>query len=276
MDSEILIYETSDIDCSFEPLDNQLPTGSEGAKSRPKQKSYRKKVESAWTHEYILKLIEEVEARRSLWDAGCAEYKLPKYNLWQEVADIIQVSVNDCKGKWTNLRTSFNCNLEKFRKKKSGQGTDEQFQIVWRYFKPMMFLETTKVRQATQSISSMQLNSATTDESTVDELGFSDELASISPCTFGKKRSRQSTATTSSTPSSNVNLKEMALEALQSLRSADSQPKDACTVFGEYVAAELRNLSPEQASFARAKLRRSLIDILDEAALIVPQQQNQE
>ncbi|XP_065354662.1 pickpocket protein 19-like [Calliphora vicina] len=30
---------------------------------------------------------EEVEARRSLWDAGGAEYKLLKYNLWQEVAE---------------------------------------------------------------------------------------------------------------------------------------------------------------------------------------------
>ncbi|KNC23375.1 hypothetical protein FF38_00883 [Lucilia cuprina] len=45
--------------------------------------------ETSWSHENILKLIQEVETRRSLWDVGYAEYKLHKDNLWQEVADAI-------------------------------------------------------------------------------------------------------------------------------------------------------------------------------------------
>lgn len=150
------------IETTFQPIEtssvSQSPTGSQVAKKpKSKQKSYRKRVETAWSHENILKLIQEVEIRRSLWDAGCAEYKLPKESLWQEVADAIPASINDCKGKWTNLRTSFNSNLDKYRKKKSGQGTDESISISWKYFKPMIFLETNKVRQSTQSTTSMEL-----------------------------------------------------------------------------------------------------------------------
>lgn len=123
--------------------------------TKPKKKNYRKKVETSWSHEHILKLIEEVESRRSLWDIGCAEYKQHKDFVWQEVADSISVILNDCKAKWINLRTTFNCNVNKCQKKKSGQGTDELVSITWKYFKPMMFLENNKIRQSTQSTSSM-------------------------------------------------------------------------------------------------------------------------
>ncbi|XP_065361480.1 uncharacterized protein LOC135955107 [Calliphora vicina] len=277
----MMFLETEMFESRFQsnelPFLDQSPKQSDAAKkTRRKKKSYRKKVESVWTHKDIMKLIEEVKGRRSLWDVGCAEYKLPKENLWQEVADSIPVSINDCKGKWANIRITFNRNLQKLQRKESGQGADEEFQIAWRYFKPMMFLETTKIRHDTESISTMQVKSEITDESIADEFGFSDELTSISSCPFGNKRSRNSTPTISSTPSSNVDIKEMAFEAPLSLPSAYTQSKDASTALGEYIAAELRNLPPEQASFARAKLRRSLNDILDEAALMVPQHQNQQ
>lgn len=119
------------------------------------------------------------------------------------------------------------------------------------------------------TISIFLQKSETTDESIQDEFGFSDELASFSSCPYENKHSQKSTPTTSPTPSSSVDIKEMAIEARQSLRTFYSQPKDASTVFGEYIAAELRNLPPEQASFARAKLRRSLNEVLDEVALMV-------
>ncbi|XP_046805742.1 uncharacterized protein LOC111685068 isoform X1 [Lucilia cuprina] len=266
MDSDISL---TDIDfCNEHSVEATIQSSTDDCKKkRPKQKSYRKKVESVWTHDNIIRLIEEVEARRCLWDAGCPEYKLPKDMLWQEVADSVNMSFNDCKGKWANLRTTFNCNLEKLRKKKSGQRTDESFQIVWKYFKPVLFLEAAKVRQSTQSISSLQLESATTDASILCNIGLNDESKPS-----GQQRNRKRD-TTSSCSERKVDLKEMDIEALQSLQNSEPQTKDASTVFGEYIAAELRNLSTELAAIARAKLRRSLNDILDEVALIVPHQQ---
>ncbi|XP_046805743.1 uncharacterized protein LOC111685068 isoform X2 [Lucilia cuprina] len=253
MDSDISL---TDIDfCNEHSVEATIQSSTDDCKKkRPKQKSYRKKVESVWTHDNIIRLIEEVEARRCLWDAGCPEYKLPKDMLWQEVADSVNMSFNDCKGKWANLRTTFNCNLEKLRKKKSGQRTDESFQIVWKYFKPVLFLEAAK-------------ESATTDASILCNIGLNDESKPS-----GQQRNRKRD-TTSSCSERKVDLKEMDIEALQSLQNSEPQTKDASTVFGEYIAAELRNLSTELAAIARAKLRRSLNDILDEVALIVPHQQ---
>lgn len=122
-------------------------------KPRTKQKSYRKKVESNWSHESTIKLIGEVKKRRCLWDIGCEEYKLPKESVWQEVADAIPTSFNNCKGKWANLRTTFKSNLHKLRRKKPNQGgSEQQSDVHWRYFKPMMFLETIKVRQSTSTV----------------------------------------------------------------------------------------------------------------------------
>lgn len=123
-----------------------------------KKKSYKKKVESEWSQEDSYKLIKEVEARRVLWDAGCEEYRLPKPDEWQEIANALgRDSVNDCKGKWTNLRTTFKRKVAEIRIKKSGQGTDESYKTNWPYFKMMQFLEVNDELQATVSISSMQL-----------------------------------------------------------------------------------------------------------------------
>lgn len=69
--------------------------------------------------------------------------------------------------------------------------------------------------------------------------------------------------------SQSVNLKEMAVEALQAMRSNNSQPKDANTQICEYIASELRTLTSQNAAIARSKLRRSFADIIDELTLMV-------
>lgn len=124
---------------------------------KKEKKSYRKKVERVWSTDEILTLIREVEARKVLWDAGSDGFKLPKDSLWRQVADAIPAGVNDCKGKWTNLRTSFNSNLNKHRKKKSGQAANHATKITWQFFKPMLFLESNKVQQSSKSTTSMEL-----------------------------------------------------------------------------------------------------------------------
>lgn len=273
-------------------------TGNQAAKkpkvSRPKQKSYKKKVERTWTDDEIYRLIKEIEAQPVLWDMGIPEYKLPKDTVWQQVADVISASVNDCKGKWGNLRTTFNTNLSKYRKTKSGQGTDESCPITWKFFKAMMFLEASKVSQSTQSTSSMTLvtiliahtlfifqliflkllctfqASAIEDSSVLDE--FDVEIP-ISPLLQRQKRkaaSRPSSRASTISPSPSViskssetmQLKEMAVDAL---RSMSSQPKDKFGALAEYIAAELRSLTPKQAEYAKSKLNRAFSDIVDEA-----------
>lgn len=130
---------------------------NQNEKPKPKQKSYKKKPMGDWPSEEIHTLIKEVQGRRVLYDSSMPENKLPKTDLWQEVADVIGTSVDDCKGKWGYLRTTFNYNMNKYRQKKSGQGTDESNTITWQYFKAMLFLEACKVSHSSQSTSSMEL-----------------------------------------------------------------------------------------------------------------------
>lgn len=147
------ISRASSKSCSSSMSDSMDPPVSK--KSR---KQIRPKVQGEWTDDDVLILIKSVEQRRTLWDKGLTEYKLPKDSTWAEIAEIIgKHSSDDCKAKWNNLRVTFNINLAKYRSTKSGQATDEKTKIVWRYFNAMMFLESTDVRQSTPSTSSMHL-----------------------------------------------------------------------------------------------------------------------
>lgn len=54
--------------------------------------------------------------------------------------------------------------------------------------------------------------------------------------------------------------------AVNALRSMNQTPaKDKFGALGEYIAAELRSLTPQQAEYAKSKLSRSFNDIVDEA-----------
>lgn len=158
-DTTYLEDDNEATDPSFNPNGSQSTRSKQDAKNsnKTRQKSYKKKVERQWTDDDILKLIKEIEAHRVLWDFSDPRYKCSKEIVWQQVADAVSSNVNDCKGKWGNLRTSFNSNLVKYRKRKSGQGTDESFTVAWKFFQPMLFLEASKVGQATESTSNMHL-----------------------------------------------------------------------------------------------------------------------
>lgn len=148
-------------DAEYTPQHSQSLTQSQAAK-KPKKKPNRTKVTIPWGEEEKSKLIKAIEERRCLWDKSTPEYKLPKVMPWQEVADIMaredyNVNVEQCKALWTNLRVTFNTNLNKYRSKKSGQGADESVDIVWKHLKSMLFLEASNVRDSTTSTSSMPL-----------------------------------------------------------------------------------------------------------------------
>lgn len=68
-------------------------------KSKAKKICYNKKMEKTWTADEALKLIEEIEQRRTLWYVSSAEYKLPKEPVWMEVSENVNATVNDCKAK---------------------------------------------------------------------------------------------------------------------------------------------------------------------------------
>lgn len=75
----------------------------------------------------------------------------------------------------------------------------------------------------------------------------------------------QSISASSNISNKNLQLEEMAVAALQSFRT----PKDDNTALCKSMSGELRNLSTEQAEFARSKLNRAFLDIMGEAKAMV-------
>lgn len=105
--------------------------------------------------------------------------------------------------------------------------------------------------------------SAVADEAVLCDFG-SQEL--LIPSTCVERRKRENPQLSASPPPSQnqkIQLKEMAVDTLQSIRSA--RPKDRFDAMGEYFASVLGRLSPNQAMFAEQKLSRAFNDIVDDA-----------
>lgn len=84
------------------------------------------------------------------------------------------------------------------------------------------------------------------------------------PIQSSRPSSRASSiSSTSIQTSKSSELKEMAVDALRSL--SNTQPKNKFSALGEYIAAELQSLTPQQAEYAKSKLSRAFNDIVDEA-----------
>lgn len=114
-------------------------------------------------------------------------------------------------------------------------------------------------------------------ESAIDDRDLFDDFSyepNESPSQANKRRAvtrPSSTLICSPSPSPSVSsktsesttLKEMAVDALRSM--GQTQPKDKFGALGDYIAAELRSLTQQQAEYAKSKLSRAFNDIVDEA-----------
>lgn len=134
------------------------------ASKQPKRKS--RKIEVEWNDEKVKSLISAVEAEPVLWDASLKDYKnkLIRDSTWQSISECMfakEIEASDLNTKWQNLRCQFKDHLNKFRKKKSGQGTDENYVIRWKHYEQMKFLlsgDGNEVMETTSNISSMVSN----------------------------------------------------------------------------------------------------------------------
>lgn len=103
-----------------------------------------KKVLSEWDDDAIGKLILCVEHHPCLWNPKLKDYKNRNVRdaAWKEIRDIFdeKFSVDELNAKWANLRIQFKSYASKVRKTKSGQAVVDQ-QVHWRFFKPMLFIQ---------------------------------------------------------------------------------------------------------------------------------------
>lgn len=119
--------------------------------------------------------------------------------------------------------------------------------------------------------------SSVDDNAVLDDFSYDSQASNLSqasntPVLKKRKGTSRALSTASPTPSSvsktsDTNLKEMAVDALRAM--SVPQQKDKFGAFADYIAAELRSLTPQQADYAKSKLSRAFNDIVDDALLKV-------
>lgn len=138
--------------------DDYVPPTELSKKSGKGGKRSTKKVLAEWDDDGIVKLISCVETHECLWNAKLKEYrnKNQRDAAWKEVFNIFEEKypINELSAKWANLRIQFKSYAAKFKKTKSGQGTGE-YNVHWRFFKPMLFILSAEHEQSTNSESNL-------------------------------------------------------------------------------------------------------------------------
>lgn len=107
----------------------------------------RNRVEHIWSFEETLQLLRDVRANRILWDVNAERGYGLRNNTWRKIAEAFSTSANDCKGKFSNLKTTYAMNIEKYRRQKEA-GVDEPV-ILWKFFKVMQFLDKNNATNST-------------------------------------------------------------------------------------------------------------------------------
>lgn len=117
-----------------------VPFYTEADEPRRRKFAKRSRVEHIWSVEETVQFLRDVRANRVLWDVNAERCSRRRDNIWQKIADAIPTTVNDCKGKFTNLRTTYAMNVEKYRRQQEAGVAEPS--IMWKFFKMMRFLDT--------------------------------------------------------------------------------------------------------------------------------------
>ncbi|XP_063859776.1 uncharacterized protein LOC135105194 [Scylla paramamosain] len=210
-----------------------------------------------WDINTVKKVIEEYRERRVLWDLCDPAYKdnKKKVKIWEDLAKVFNCDVKEIKDKVKNLRTTFH----KYRKKKSGSATSEQ----WIHYNSLTFLlevdAPKKGLSTEEDISQIDDETCTSDDQLTEigeafqEEGDRDLEEFAKPVPYsGKKKRRVASRDTDA---------KRADEAYEIMKAASN--RDDCAIYGEYVASELRKLS----GYSQMMVKHAINNILFEGAL---------
>lgn len=86
------------------------------------------------------RLILEVESHQILFNRALPEYKIrpKKDHAWQEVAAVINLTVDECKKRWKGLRDTFSSYYKADKNVPSGSGATPSCK--WVHFNSLQFL----------------------------------------------------------------------------------------------------------------------------------------
>ncbi|XP_017466294.1 PREDICTED: uncharacterized protein LOC108359127 [Rhagoletis zephyria] len=189
-------------------------------KDSEKKKRKRPHVTTAWTQENIFKLINAIEVHSCIWEYSSSDYKnrQQKDDAWKQIQEKIVVhSMDECKAKWSNIKISYN-NIKKKYATKSGQGAIEKPH--WPFWSAMKFYYNHDRAKTTTSESNLRLDS---------EVDISND------------DTQTSSVNENASTSSNKSPDDILVSAIKMLEQKD----DKWTVFGQYMAMQMRDISAQ-------------------------------
>uniref|UniRef100_A0A1B0AQ66 MADF domain-containing protein n=1 Tax=Glossina palpalis gambiensis TaxID=67801 RepID=A0A1B0AQ66_9MUSC len=114
----------------------------------------------------VLRLIAEVKKRPALWDNRYGENKgrVSLNHLWWQVAQTLNVEVEQCKRKWKNLRDAYRAEIRRTVRRNGN------YKCKWIYFELMSFIDGKPRRRDSNDQSSLHLenNSSSLDNNVYD------------------------------------------------------------------------------------------------------------
>ncbi|VVD00768.1 unnamed protein product [Leptidea sinapis] len=105
-----------------------------------------KKDRPHWNSKNTLKLIKALEIDcKALWDSTDTMYKVrsERQERYEYLASMFDTNAEEINRKIHNLRTQFNCELRKLRRKQSGASEGAHEASRWEYFDSLSFLQRT-------------------------------------------------------------------------------------------------------------------------------------
>lgn len=95
-----------------------------------------------WSKEETYSLIESIQECPELWNVKAKEYRdrNKKQKALKNLAEKYDTTEAEIQRKLHNLRTQFNQEIKKVKKRKSGDGVDDLYKSSWEYFDALKFL----------------------------------------------------------------------------------------------------------------------------------------
>lgn len=131
--------------------------------SEPEKKRKSRKITTDWTDEKVAALIGSVEDEPVLWNATLQEYrnKIKRDSAWKNMSEVVfenAIGPSELNTKWQSLRCQYKDQLNRAIKKKSGQGTDENYTVRWKHYEQMKFLDSGDGSETTETTSNLMVS----------------------------------------------------------------------------------------------------------------------
>ncbi|XP_055615695.1 uncharacterized protein LOC129768983 [Toxorhynchites rutilus septentrionalis] len=216
-----------------------------------------------WNIERTTSFIDDYHNSPELWNNKILQYKdihIKKDKL-KQLAAKYNCTVADVKNKIKNLRTAFHRERKKVQQKKSGSSPGKQTK--WFAYEPLSFLLDVDIPKST-------ISTAGSDEENFEEEQHQHDQADLQEVNNKREEERQKYIAPKR-KRKNSPISDREEEAYSILKNACQ--RDECSIYGEYVANELRKLSSVERTITQHNINNALfeagirrLDELDQAS----------